>query len=132
MSDYKPYPHSDDNPNNHWSGNPDTPKQGNLWEPDVITGNPSNPVFSGSTPTNTIVKPLTGQTVETPVEPKKWYESKVFWFNLVTFLILVLEGTTGILQFPENWVQYITYAVLVLNMVLRVYFTNTPVGTVKE
>ena len=56
---------------------------------------------------------------------KPFYESKTFWFNVVTLVILVAE----FLGDAEPTWQVVTAAIAgVGNIVLRVWFTDTSIG----
>lgn len=59
--------------------------------------------------------------------PKKWYESKTLWFNVIAFVIAVLEnyGYTGVL--PDEWLQFVPLVVIVVNFLLRL-ITKQPVA----
>ena len=59
---------------------------------------------------------------------KKWYESKMLWFNVVALLVAVLGpvargfGYTG--EVPPNLEVYVVPAIALVNMVLRYFFTD--------
>ena len=50
---------------------------------------------------------------------KHWYTSKTLWFNVVAFVIAVLEnyGYTGLL--PDEWALFIPAAIALVNFILR-------------
>ena len=59
---------------------------------------------------------------------KKWYESKLFWVNAITTIVLSAQvlmdgGLVGAVVLP-----YVLGGVAILNVVLRVWFTDTAIG----
>jgi hypothetical protein len=63
------------------------------------------------------------------MEPKPFYESKTVWLNVLTTLVAsltFLPSVNGLI--PDVALPYILAAVGVLNIVLRVWFTETPVA----
>jgi hypothetical protein len=61
-------------------------------------------------------------------EMKKWYQSKTLWLNIITAGIAVVTlaaGTPGIL--PEVAVKYALFGVAAANIVIRIFFTETPI-----
>jgi hypothetical protein len=58
---------------------------------------------------------------------KAWYESKVVWVNLVATIAAVVDIVTQGALIPGAWVPYLSAFVAVLNVVLRVWFTDTPI-----
>lgn len=62
------------------------------------------------------------------MEAKRWYASKVLWFNAVFVLVLVLNAF-GFREFqpsPETE-QWATLIILVVNLILR-FVTKQPIG----
>lgn len=62
----------------------------------------------------------------TTVVVKKWYTSKTLWFNVVTFLLEIINLATKSPLFV-NYTTYLTVANLVGNAVLR-FLTGQPVS----
>lgn len=60
--------------------------------------------------------------------PKPWYASKIVWVNVVTTIALVVEVLTQGQLIPAVAIPYIVAAVAVLNIMLRVWFTDQPIG----
>jgi hypothetical protein len=58
---------------------------------------------------------------------KKWYASKTFWFNVLALIAAVASqfGYDGVL--PEEWQVFVPVLVLLVNMVLRLFFTKEPI-----
>ncbi len=61
---------------------------------------------------------------------KQWYKSKILWANGIAFLVAVAGpvlsewiGYTG--EVPDSAKLFVLPAILLLNMVLRYFFTNT-------
>ncbi len=61
------------------------------------------------------------------VETKRWYESRVLWFNAIGFVIGVLSLTEFMAVIPQSWGPYIAAVIAVGNFALR-YFTTSPMG----
>ncbi len=64
---------------------------------------------------------------------KPWFRSKTVWLNAVTFVSLVLGVVlTALSATPEPvspWLPWaIGLALAVANLVLRVWFTDAPIG----
>jgi hypothetical protein len=58
-----------------------------------------------------------------------WYESKIFWLNLLTAvaaILALLADPSGDFVTPDV-AKWIAFAVAALNVVLRVFFTSQPV-----
>lgn len=72
-----------------------------------------------------IDEPVTGRSVIH--EAKPWYQSKTFWFNVVTFVLGVLALTEFVSVLPKTAAPYIALANAVGNLILRLWFTDTPV-----
>jgi hypothetical protein len=60
-------------------------------------------------------------------ENKKFYESKTFWFNLLTILI-ALAGLFGFADFKpdENTLEFLALLLGGVNLALR-FWTNKPI-----
>ena len=56
---------------------------------------------------------------------KPWYLSKIVWTNVVATLIAVYSLFQVTPLFPANWLPYFGLVVGVLNIVLRVWFSDT-------
>ena len=62
--------------------------------------------------------------------PKPWYTSKTVWFNVIMTIILVAEIIPQILPFIPEEARYISVGVFAVgNIILRVWFTDTPIQT---
>jgi len=59
---------------------------------------------------------------------KNWYESKVVWVNAITTLIAVMSLFADQEMLSGDAKAYVLLAVGVLNVVLRVWFTDTVIG----
>ena len=58
---------------------------------------------------------------------KSIVESKTFWLNAISALVMVLGSPELLGIVPPGSAGYFAAAVAVLNIILRVYFTNTQV-----
>lgn len=58
---------------------------------------------------------------------KKWYASKTFWFNVLVLVVAVAEnyGYTGVL--PAEWEAFVPVAVILVNLILRLFVTKEPI-----
>ncbi len=58
--------------------------------------------------------------------PKKWYESKTFWFNVLAFVVAVAMafGYTG--ELPSDWQVLVPAVVAIINIILR-FITHQPI-----
>ncbi len=65
------------------------------------------------------------------VEAKRWYESKVFWLNVVTALVMILDLLTRQPFIPQEWIPIILFVIAVVNVILRVFFTDTGIATAR-
>lgn len=57
-----------------------------------------------------------------------WYTSRTVWFNFLTSLVAILTlvpQVAGVV--PDEYVKYILLAVGALNIILRIWFTTSPV-----
>ncbi len=67
-------------------------------------------------------------------ETKMWYQSKIVWLNVITTVIAVLTllgaGTLSFMT-PQT-VELTLLAVAILNIILRVWFTDTAVTLTKS
>ena len=61
------------------------------------------------------------------VKVKSWFESKTVWLNLITGVVMMAQAAEVVAVIPESGVKYAMALVAVLNIVLRVWFTNEPV-----
>jgi hypothetical protein len=65
----------------------------------------------------------------TPAAPlgKKWYTSKTVWLNILTLALGLATIVSKILPAP---IGFAVTAILIpaLNLVLRIWFTNQPIG----
>jgi len=58
---------------------------------------------------------------------KKWYASKTLWFNVITFVLGVLAMTEFNDIAPTNWAKYLLLITAIGNLILRMFFTTTPI-----
>ena len=60
--------------------------------------------------------------------PKEWYKSKVFWFNVISLVVMV-AGAFGFAEFQpdEQWVQIGGVLISVINLILR-FLTQQPLA----
>lgn len=58
--------------------------------------------------------------------PKSVWESKIFWVNTLSAALVILESTPLLDVVSDGHEKYLALAVFVLNVILRVYFTDTP------
>lgn len=59
---------------------------------------------------------------------KKIISSKAVWLNVVTLLIGVVALSQGMPEF-EKFAPWLVFISGVLNLILRVFFTNAPITT---
>jgi hypothetical protein len=59
---------------------------------------------------------------------KQWYESKVVWVNVVATVAAVVAILTEGSLLPPEAVPYVAAFVAILNVVLRVWFTDQPIA----
>lgn len=67
--------------------------------------------------------------------PKLWYQSKTVWVNLITMAIMVLTLFTAAENsalLPTSIVPWIAIVIAVLNIVLRVWFTESAIVSKSE
>ena len=57
---------------------------------------------------------------------KKWYQSKVFWFNLITGGLAIAAELSQIFPITDHPKLYISI-IAVGNMILRLFFTSQPI-----
>lgn len=58
---------------------------------------------------------------------KKWYQSKTLWFNVITLILGLGSVLVKIVPAPVG--ALITTVVIPLgNIILRIWFTNVPIG----
>lgn len=62
--------------------------------------------------------------------PKEWYKSKVFWFNVISLVVMV-AGAFGFAEFQpdEQWVQIGGVLISVINLLLRLFVTKQPLAS---
>jgi hypothetical protein len=80
------------------------------------------------------VYPLAGVCAlffEVAMPSKPFWESKVFWVNLVMAVIAILELATDALPLPEGSGVWLVFIIGVLNIVLR-FVTVQPVSLTDE
>ncbi|MHA2246909.1 MAG: hypothetical protein ACXADY_18335 [Candidatus Hodarchaeales archaeon] len=58
---------------------------------------------------------------------KAWYQSKIVWLNVITTLVLSAEALMGLELIPPAVAVYVLGGVTVLNVILRVWFTDTSI-----
>ena len=54
----------------------------------------------------------------------KWFRSKTVWFNVIMTALLLVDGLQVLKLVP---VEYLTVITLFGNVVLRVWFTGSPI-----
>jgi len=56
---------------------------------------------------------------------KKWFESKTFWFNVLALVVAVAAefGYSG--ELPAEWGVFVPAIVIVINLILRLFFTQS-------
>lgn len=59
-------------------------------------------------------------------EPKPIIKSKVMWVNAILFVIALVGLLQDSVQIPVEAMPYLLLVVAVCNMVLRYFFTDTP------
>ena len=57
---------------------------------------------------------------------KKWYQSTTVWFNVLVTVIGVATSLQGVATF-DKYAQILGTVVVVGNVILRVWFTNTAI-----
>jgi hypothetical protein len=60
---------------------------------------------------------------------KNWYESKTFWLNLLTALVMIADLLVQQPFIPPAYLPFIATLVGILNVVLRVWFTDTGIAS---
>ena len=62
---------------------------------------------------------------------KLWYQSKTVWVNIISILIYFLTtlSVNPALQFSTKTLTLFGVILGVLNLILRIYFTDTPITT---
>lgn len=68
--------------------------------------------------------------MSTAVTPagKPWYKSKTVWLNIFTLLLGLATVISKIVPAPVAW-GITMLAMPVLNLILRIWFTNVPIGS---
>ena len=61
------------------------------------------------------------------MDSKPWYLSKTVWVNIITTLIAVLTLLTEGTLLPAGALPWVLSVVGVLNVVLRIWFTDTAI-----
>ena len=61
------------------------------------------------------------------METKPVWTSKIFWLNIITAVIAVAELAQAQPLIPLQYLPYLVFAVGVLNIVIRIWFTDKPV-----
>ena len=56
---------------------------------------------------------------------KNWWKSKTFWLNVITMVLAVFTLLSEQPFIPPNVLPFVLFAVGVLNLILRLWFTNT-------
>ncbi len=58
--------------------------------------------------------------------PKKWYESKTLWFNILALVVAIAAafGYTG--ELPPEWSIFVPAIVAIINIALRIV-THQPI-----
>lgn len=56
---------------------------------------------------------------------KPWYTSKILWVNVLSTIGLIVEIFTQGNLIPTAWLPWIAAGVASLNVILRVWFTDT-------
>ena len=61
---------------------------------------------------------------------KLWYESKIFWLNILTAAVamLALLADPSSAYVPPEAIKWVILAIGVLNVVLRVFFTSEAIA----
>ena len=60
------------------------------------------------------------------IDGKPFYYSKTFWFNVICLIVLFAEQIPVISpQIPAWGTQAVAYVLLVGNLILRLWFTDT-------
>ena len=65
------------------------------------------------------------------MEVKNWYQSKVVWVNVISALLMVFDLLVKQPFIPTSYLPYIAFAVGVLNVILRVWFTDSGISSSK-
>ena len=60
---------------------------------------------------------------------KNWYESKTLWLNLITAAVLIADLLVQQPFIPPAYLPFIATVVGILNVVLRVWFTDTGIAS---
>lgn len=62
------------------------------------------------------------------MDTKPWYTSKIVWVNVVATVAAVVDILTQGKLIPVDTVPYLVSVVAILNVILRVWFTDTALG----
>jgi hypothetical protein len=62
---------------------------------------------------------------------KAWYESKIVWVNVITAVVMILDLISQQPFIPPEYLPLIATAIGILNIVLRVFFTDTGIASKK-
>lgn len=60
---------------------------------------------------------------------KSWYQSKTLWLNVITALVMILDLLSKQPFIPPQYVPIVLFAVAMLNVILRVWFTDTGIAS---
>ena len=62
------------------------------------------------------------------MKEKPWYQSKTIWLNIVSFAVLALALPQVAALVPAQATASIAAVVAVLNLILRLWYTDTKIG----
>lgn len=61
---------------------------------------------------------------------KPFYQSKTLWFNVLMMIVLIADQVPALWPVAPDWVSPAAATVLVVgNIILRVWFTEQPLGS---
>ena len=60
----------------------------------------------------------------------KWYQSKTVWFNVVVLVVAVLALPEFLKVLPQTWLPFDLLGGSIGNLILRIYFTTTPISPI--
>jgi hypothetical protein len=58
---------------------------------------------------------------------RPWYTSFTVWLNIISLVLFVLQDADFIALVPDTWETFVAKIVLALNLVLRVFKTNSAI-----
>lgn len=54
------------------------------------------------------------------------FKSKTLWFNLITFILVLVSLPSFISLLPSSWIPALAFITIIGNAILRTFFTSAP------